>query len=199
MQPPKPAIFPPFEVFYIQSMLFNTYSAVQSISFLNEIFGVIPNPGSQKDLDNIPQRLVLDAMQNLVLQSAAISRYLWPVGKKHQERGDLLRTALGVDEGSPLASRALRNAVEPFDERLDDYLANGLIGQVIPESVGPSCSTLGVPEHLFRAYLTDKGTFVLLNKEFEILPIADALLALHEKLEHMDKNGGRLRRPKSEA
>jgi len=43
---------------------------------------------------------------------------------------------LSINESSPLYSRDLRNSLEHFDERLDDYLRNDIVGILLPEYVG---------------------------------------------------------------
>lgn len=199
MQTPLPAIWPPFEAFYIRSMLFNSASAVRSILRLEKLFDELPEEPTQDDVSKLPSHLLLNELQNVVLQAGSPSRYFWPVRKAHDSRGELLREAFGLSEVSPLYSRDLRNALEHFDERLDKYLENGAVGVFIPEYVGWRPADDGVPGHFFRAYFLDEGCFRLLNEEFEMKPLADELISVHEALSHMDANGGRLIRPASDA
>jgi hypothetical protein len=132
----------------------------------------------------------------MVLQAAALSRYFWPVRKAYQVRGQFLRETFALDETSPLYDRALRNAMEHFDERLDAYVASGVVGCIFPEYVGRRPADDGVPDHFFRAFFLDVGTFRLLDEEFAMTPLADELIFVHEHLAHLDQNGGRLRRAK---
>lgn len=193
MSPEQPSIWPPFQAFYIQSMLFNSTSAVRSIARLEWIFSKLPEQITEEDIRRLPTKEILNELQNMVLQSAALSRYFWPVRKGHEARASQLRETFDMSERSPLFNRDLRNALEHFDERLDHYLTTGIVGYVFPEYVGEKPEEDGVPGHFFRAYFLDTGEFHLLNEEFEIQPLADELIFVHHHLTTLDKNGGMLR------
>jgi len=129
----------------------------------------------------------------MVLQSAALSRYFWPVRKGHEARGQQLRETFVIDESSPLHNRDLRNALEHFDERLDKYVELEVVGCIFPEYVGRKPGNDDVPGHFFRAYFVDSGEFRLLNEEFKIQPLVDELLFVHYHLVALEQNGGRFR------
>ncbi len=198
MSTDSPIIWPPFEVFYIQSMLFNSMSAVRSIMRLEKIFGKLSEYPTEEDIQRLPTKIILNELQNMVLQAAALSRYFWPIRKGYEERGRFLRETFALDQSSSLFNRNLRNALEHFDERLDGYLASGIVGYIIPEYVGLKPADDGVPVHFFRAYFIDVGFFRLLNEEFLIRPLADELIFVHNHLLDLDQNGGRLRPVKRE-
>jgi hypothetical protein len=193
MSTKQPTIWPSFQVFYIQSMLFNSCSAVSSIARLESIFSKLPEQITEEDICRLPTKAILNELQNMVLQSAALSRYFWPIRKGHETRAGQLREAFAMDETSPLFNRDLRNALEHFDERLDHYVTTGLVGYVFPEYVGAKPKEDEVPGHFFRAYFPDTGEFRLLNEEFKIQPLAGELLFVHHHLTTLDQNGGMLR------
>ena len=185
-------IWPPAEVFYVHSMLFNSRSAVTSIDRVRDIFeaiskGTAGEKGGEREMDEI-----LNNLQNIVVNGAALSRFLWPPRKEHSWRGDQIRKALEVSDSSPLRSRDLRNDIEHIDETLDEYLENGLVGYVHPQYVGRT-QTSEVPTHYFRAYFVDTGVFQLLGNKYEIRPLAEAIVEFHNKLLSCDANGGRLK------
>jgi hypothetical protein len=91
-----------------------------------------------------------------------------------------------------LKNRDLRNEIEHFDERLDSYISNGIVGYIFPELVGPLPESDGVPTHIFRAYYIDAGVFEMLGKRYEIEPIAHEILRVHDRLLFADRNGCRL-------
>lgn len=192
METTLPAIWPLHEAFYIESMLFNSTSGLRSIALLHSVFEKLPPQPSLEDIERLPTKVILNELQNVVLQGAALSRYFWPVKKGHETRAVVLREAFSVGESSPLFSRALRNALEHFDERLDNYLASGIVGYVFPEYVGLKPTDDGVPGHFFRAYFVDHGAFRLLDEEFLMEPLAVELQSIHQQLIAMDENGGRL-------
>jgi len=184
-------IFPPYEAFYLVSLLFCTESALRSAEWVSDFFEQL-----QKDekLEFNPQ-LLLNQMQNIVLQGAAISRYFWPTEpakKRHAARGKRLREAFAVTDDSPLKSRKLRNQMEHFDERLDDYLGKGIFGHVIPHYVGRTPESGGVREHFFQAYFIDTGTFSILGETYQIEPIAREIARIHDLLIACEQSGSRL-------
>jgi hypothetical protein len=184
-------IWPPCEVFYIHSMLFNTQSAARSIEVLGTVMSYLAESETPDPLAAVDTEDVLNHLQNIVVQGAALSRYFWPVRKAHESRGEFLRQALGITDQNPLKSRELRNAMEHFDEKLDEYLASGIVGNVFPHYFGPLPKDDGVPRHIFRAYYVDVGQFEMLGNRYQIGPIANELLRLDEALTKYDREGGR--------
>jgi hypothetical protein len=185
-------IWAPFEAFYIHGMLFNAQSAFRSIARISDAFDKLPEKVTEEDLISLPTHAILNDLQNIIVNGAALSRYFWPVRKGHEERGAHIREALSITNDNPLYSRGLRNAIEHFDERLDKYLSSGIVGVVIPEYVGPKPYDDGVHGHFFRAFFTDIGVFRLLEAEHEIEPIAEEIIRINELLERADENGGHL-------
>jgi hypothetical protein len=181
-------IQPPYEVFYIHSMMFNSESAIASAARLTTTFEKMSKGEPVDDTEDD----ILNSLQNIVMQGAALSRYFWPARKGHEARAQLLRDACGVTTGNPLENRDLRNAIEHFDENLDKYLANGVVGHFIPQYVGPELKRGPVPGHIFRAFYTDVGKFELMGKQYDVEPIADEIHRIHMRLEHCQNNGGRL-------
>lgn len=190
------AIWPPYEAFYIQSMLFNAKAAAASIEQINAVMHVVKENSPENPVSALPVQYLLGNLQNLVLHAAALSRYFWPSRDQHDWRGTQLRRALSIEDDSPWKSRDLRNAIEHFDERLDTYLDVGLTGKIIPEYVGPMPASGGVPLHLFRAYFVDTGDFELLGRRFNMPLIAREVLRVEAALRQMDANGGRLFEPR---
>lgn len=186
------AIWPPYEAFYIQSMLFNARSAMRSVEFLAELMQKVTEQDIVKPIRDVGFSVVLDRVQNIVLHGGSLSRFLWPVSTC-RERGDYLITCLEVSESSPLKSRKLRNSIEHFDERLDNYFKKNIAGTIFPEYVGTTPKSDGVPVHFFRAYFIDTGSFFLLGEEYNIPEIVKEISRIHTLLESSDRSGGRLR------
>ena len=180
-------------------MLFNSISATRSILRLENIFEKIPQEFTDEDLDKLPTNQVLNELQNMIVQAGALSRYFWPVRKEHRQRGQVLRDVFAISETSPLFGRDLRNAIEHFDERIDNYFSQGVFGCFFPEYVGAKPIDDGVPGHFFRAYFVDTAEFRLLDSEYPIKPMADELLFVQAHLEKMDTEGGRFQLAKRDA
>jgi hypothetical protein len=184
-------IWPPYEAFYIQAMLFNSRSAIASIERLSDALESLSEDTSYP----LPVREsgeILNDLQNVVTHGAALSRYFWPVRRGHEARAELLRSAIGVSEDSPLKNRKLRNQIEHFDEELDTYFSDGIFGIFFPAYVG-LLPIRDVPSHLFRAYYVDAGIFEMLGERYEIEPLANEIVRIHDRLAFCDANGGRLK------
>lgn len=190
------SIWAPHQAFYIQSMLFNTTSASESCVIAERIIKRISNgeidPQEERDV-------LLDCLQNIVNQSGSISRYFFPPrdgvkeeGKKriHKDRGQYLSEVFGVEGDSPLMNRSLRNSIEHFDERLDLYLHDGMVGYIFPSLVLPEPEESDVPHHIFRAYYLREGIFQVLGERYKIQPIVDEVARIHDLLVKFDSNGG---------
>lgn len=189
---PFPNNLPPFlaspiyQIFYLVSLEFHTHSAIASAEKVGEWVQRFA-----KGDDRFPPQPVLDEIQNILNQGAAISRYFWPVGKKYQRRGEALRAAFHMDDSCPLRDRDLRNMVEHFDEYLDDYLRMNFAGQYVPDFFGFAPAEDRGPLKLFRAYFVDTGQFEILGKSVSIPPILDEIVNLHERLLAARENGSR--------
>ena len=180
MQSEPFSINPPYRVFYALSISFCTASAVRSIEAVSDVMEHVASTDSEDPLGDIDSHAVLDELQNIIVQGAAVSRYFWPSDRGHEARGRELRQQFQVTEESPLKSRDLRNMIEHFDEKLDHYLAKGIVGHIIPHYFGPEGRSSGVPKHFFRAYFTNVGVFEILGKRYEIEPIAKEFWRLQE-------------------
>lgn len=191
-EPHVRTIWPPYEAFYIRSMLFNAESAARSVVQVNVVMHAVMESSPEDPVSALPVQYLLTELQNIIIQAGALSRYFWPTSSAHEWRGAQLRKAFSISEDSPLRSRELRNAIEHFDEQLDRYLENGVVGHILPEFVGLFREPEGVPVCLFRAYYVDIGVFELLGKKYEVQPLATEVTRIHEQLKKMDGEGGRL-------
>ena len=101
--------------FYIESMLFNTTSALRSLNVVIKILE--KNQNNEIEIQEYKDRF-LNELHNIVNQSGAISRYFWPASASprkandsqkniHKIRGTYLRNIFDIEEGSPLENRAL--------------------------------------------------------------------------------------------
>jgi hypothetical protein len=179
-------IFPPHETFYIQSLLFCTESALASATRIGKVL--------EKHQDGpyeFPPQPALRQLQNIVLQGAAISRFLWPTDGRFKARGKFLREKLSVNDQSPLRSRKLRNMMEHFDEYLDTHLAGSIAGMFIPDYFGLKPVPDGTPLRIFRAFYTDTAEFEILGETFALTPMVEEIGRLHNLLIDFDEKGSR--------
>lgn len=182
------ARWPPSEIFYIESMRFITENALRSADAVASALEETQGDFSRSD----KQRATLNHLQNILVMAAGLSRYFWPSRAAHERRGEFLRERFKVSGSSPLKSRDLRNEIEHFDERLDVYLAKGIVGVIIPHYVGFSMTNDGVPAHLFRAYYVNTAIFEVLGKSYAIPPLVEEIRRIDALLNGSRASGGRL-------
>jgi len=187
-------IWPPHEAFYLESMLHCTTTALRAADDVRRAL----ETGSEHTSSSAEWQecalTIVDGVQALVAQSAAVSRYFWPARTKepHLSRAARLRSGLDVTDDSPLRNRELRNLLEHFDEELDRFCRYLLAGVILPTYVGPMPIEPEIPTHLFRAYYTDVGVFEILGQRFEVQPVVDALHDIHNRLLQCAQTGGRI-------
>lgn len=178
-------IQPIYKAFYIQSMLFNSSTAIAAMEHANIMLGLV------EDEDEIPSDMkdeILNSVQSIIMHSAALSRYFWPVRERielHKKRGDQLRKTFKMTDDSPLKNRTLRDHLEHFDEKLDNHLQQVIVGYIFPKYVGFSPSGDEPPHHLFRAYFIDTGVFQILNEKYEMEPLINEIYRVHDLLQEM--------------
>jgi hypothetical protein len=173
-------IQPPHLAFYSQAIRFNLVSAISSVQFLVECLKEIntsEDPGELTDA-------ILDSIQNILLHTANVSKYFWPINKGphkvHKKRAQNLRRLFNVTENSALRHKELRNHLEHLDENLDKYLwSKPIVGNVFPAYVGPEMPRNEVPYHFFRAFFTESVIFESLGVRLELQPIIDELYEIY--------------------
>jgi hypothetical protein len=207
----KTEIQPYHEVFYIESLL----SLTRAVVFENEcLTKYLKDYFSNKEIDT---ELIFDSLQNIVVKAADISKYFWPpqpfVDKSkytnkdekeklykeykeiHESRAQKLRYAFDIySKTNPIANRELRNMIEHFDSKLDIYLnESSIIGSIIPSYIGIDIEEINSYTHYFKAFFYSKYIFRILNTDFEILPILNETIRIHNLLIDFKDNGYRLK------
>ena len=185
-------IWPPYEIFYIESLLTKTKTAISDYEQLDK---VITN---QKLFEQNPS-ILIDLAENIINQGAAISRYLFPSRYKgaksniHKLRGEKLRESLQIGQNNALEHRVIRDYAEHFDEKLDRFLSKPIAGKFTPYRVVFDSSELDEVTFVFRAYVVNEFKFICLEKEIIITPIIEEIYRIHNLLINFKNNGGRLK------
>lgn len=110
----------------------------------------------------------------------------------HEKRALRLKQGVQITDKSPLFNRYLRNGLEHFDEKLDIYLAENIVGQFIPDYIDYVEPKNEVPTHIFKAFYTQPLVFVLLDRRYEMAPLVNEMLRVHAILQQCQSNGYRL-------
>ena len=110
---------------------------------------------------------VVASVHEALGHTAALSRFFFPAHKRPlaDARATNLRKTFAVENASPLMDRELRNALEHFDERLDDYLLGDIVGHIFPGPLIDDSELANEPGgHVFRLVNPAKQIFVLLGR-----------------------------------
>lgn len=127
------------------------------------------------------------SLQNFLVASALVSRMMWPCqpgrGKKRlvEERAEELRTSLGMTDDSPLKARVLRDHLEHFDERLEEWFtttntrtfADALVGTV------HKLEEINDRDRL-RYFDPDRMVVEFRGDRFELIPLLAAVRTIRE-------------------
>jgi len=167
------ALFGPYVDFYIQSIKTICELAFLSLDTANE--ELLRYDNSEKE--DINTNLIINHMQNIIMQAGNLSKFFWPANTKkvYQDRGTDLRAIFKIDDTSVLKNRNLRNSIEHYDERIDDYLAEDRSGYFFPNYVGDDPNDTEKLGHFFRAYFINTQKIIILNEEYYMPPLIDEL------------------------
>jgi hypothetical protein len=84
-------------------------------------------------------------IHSLLVHASNLSKLFWPAPahgtatekQARAERGARLRAYYGLPDVHPLKDRTLRNHLEHFDERLDNWERQTNFGNIVKDSIGP--------------------------------------------------------------
>ncbi|WP_367769179.1 hypothetical protein AB3G33_10685 [Flavobacterium sp. WC2421] len=180
----------PHEVFYIESLLSITRTVLSEKNVVITILEEVESGNNENG------KILVDAVQNICIQAAQISKFFWPINnnKIHKKRGQRLREVYEIDESNCLKNKDVRNFIEHFDEKLDLYLNQFIAGTIIPFYVGPRIEMEA--RQIFRGYFTNEAVFKILQLEYEVIPIVEEIERIHILLEQ-DVTDGRFRSNKN--
>lgn len=170
---------------YIESML----TLCNSIGF--SILKIQDTP-----LNGHNNEIILDEFQNIVVQATALSKYFWNIHNRNEDkeklfsaRAEYLRKVFNLSDDSPLNNRKTRNCIEHFDEHLDLFFQQTVVGIITPNYVGEKPKEPQLNHYFFRAYFTDTDEFQVLDKSTKINPLCDEVRRIVKILEQSKENG----------
>ena len=186
-------IHPPFEAFYIESMLWHTNSALDAVKIVGDWIENIVN--DNEEALNLPKEKLFEQLQLIIHNAASLSKYLWPIRNNsiHKKRGMAIKVALQTDDTSALKSKNLRDGLEHFDEKLDKYLRDNQVGEFIHQDVRTEIPVSDIPLHIFKGFYINPRCFVLLGVQYELLPIIAEVERIHNLLTQCTQSGHRFK------
>ena len=130
------------------------------------------------DPGNFDQIEVWCSIQSILVATGNVSKILWPVSKKSQDRGEKLRELLSIDENNIIADRSFRDHFEHYDERIEALFNSQSSGGYIDLAFNPFKPTKWeLPKYYQRAY----------NQVDRILTFRDKTLDLKEVLNALEE------------
>ena len=179
---------PSFERAYLRELLIQAEYALLGVQRMNELL--------QQDA---PVLFFREA-QGVLSHAAAISRLLWPPRNKDERartRGEHLRSVLQVPDDHALQARTLRDHLEHFDERLDQWTQETTHGTIVDLCIGPASSFVGGASvgrgDFLRVYEPDRNVFTFRGDEFNIQELVTGIESLRgaavERMGHLRAGG----------
>jgi tryptophanyl-tRNA synthetase len=166
----------------IETYASKALSAIQRFSALNNKMSADLESSAMPE---IKVNHLFDELDLFVSNTAMVSKTLWPLSRTPfaRKRGETLRKILKVSDSSPIRSRSLRDSIEHFDERLDNWTqhqtSNGSLAQYV---MGPNLTQMfggGIPlSSIFSGLDTQTGTYVLMGEEYVIQPMVNGVMEL---------------------
>jgi len=189
-------IHPPYEAFYIRSIIYSAGRAREAF----ETFTVARAVGDTNENQ-------VSTIHEALGHSGSLSRFFWPSelgGRGTKALKDLktarakkLREAFGLTDKSPLKDRRLRDFLEHFDERLDQYLLKDSAGYFFPDAnIGDLQLADDPTGHIFKLVDPTYSCFVLLGEKHFFEGIRKEVYRIYDLALEMDKSGCKLRRDK---
>jgi hypothetical protein len=121
------------------------------------------------------------SVQSILVAAGNISKLLWPPGIGHKVRGEDLRKALNVTNGSPLEPRTFRNHFEHFDERLEDWATASQRRNFVDSNVMPPGAIAGIDPADYLRNLDPVGwTLTFRGDSYALRPVIQAVQDLWE-------------------
>lgn len=151
-------IHPMYVAFYVEAIYYAAERGVAAFQRFTEYTKANRTPSE-----------IVASVHEALGHGAALSRFFFPVEKKAlpRVRGARLRQLFAISNRSALENRSLRNAIEHFDERLDEYLLADISGYIFPSAMVDDAD-LADDEvgHIFRLVDPKTETFVLFGQKY---------------------------------
>jgi len=179
---------PAFQAFYIESMLFTTFTTVKTFEVFSGEIKKYSQIKTKEEFLEFNFDAILDPVHSIILNACSLSGYFFPEDDEGKDRADFLKSALDITEKSPLNDPNLKGLNDNFHKKLDYYLANMTEGEVVPRHVGPLSKPDDQIIHLFRGYDPEHGIFEMVGINYKFQPIVEEIVRIHNKVLECQKN-----------
>ena len=170
--------------------------ALNSVGQLNYSLGQLNSPDLQQEKSVFFHSEVFRGIHSFLTHASNVSKILWPGTVPKQKRNETddqyqqriknikravlratkLRDELGLPKDYILKDRKLRNHLEHFDERIDDWEEHSKHKNFVQDYIGPPNAIVGIEEtDRMRTFNPLDGTFLFRGETFSLKDIASAL------------------------
>jgi hypothetical protein len=171
-------IIPYHQIFYIRAIKFAAERAYLAFARFNNALA-----GTNKN-----QQEIVFSIQEALGHCAAVSRFFWPSAKDPLAiaRANNLKKTFNIIDGNPLQSRAIRNRVEHFDERLDEFLSYDPTGSIYDFAIGSKDLSQGKASHILLLLDIQAQVVILFGKEYPFSGLLEETKRIYELAYSMD-------------
>lgn len=128
---------------------------------------------------------------SFIHKAAAVSRIFWPPKSFSKEssaraksRGENLKKALQINDTHPIKSRDLRDHLEHFDERLDDWAEHSKNRCIIVRMIGKRSHIAGNSindSDIIHLFDPDTHRYYFRGQEFNLQELVDGIVDIHNR------------------
>ncbi|VVE78232.1 hypothetical protein [Pandoraea sputorum] len=169
---------------------------------LSQCIALLFGSGGTGQNYDVLRKEVFRHSHSFLTHASNVSRLLWPIVTKRRldEVDEVYFARIGTEkkdrylrgvvlrelyEGCPLdvlLNRELRDHLEHFDERLDDWRLNSKDRNIASDTIGPENTFSGLaPGDAMRWYDPSESTFRFRGSQYQLPPLMEAIKACHEK------------------
>lgn len=173
----KPSQMDPFvENIYLRELARECANAFSAVERINALL----------DGDDMARNEIFRELGDLLQHAAAASRLLWSPERKARAkaRSEHLRSAINVAFEHGLHNRDLRNHLEHYDDRLDQWVADSQNRIMIGALIGPRSVVTGdlvKDNEIMRHYDPETKHFVFRGERFDIQRLIDDLSDIYKR------------------
>lgn len=164
------------EEVYLQELDTQCTFAINAINGLNNVMPRLNAGDVDQPTRNTLHKEVFRTLHSFLIHSSNASKLLWPSSRKAKPRGAHLRDILNIKDTHPLKNRTLRNHLEHFDERLDDWAETSVNRNYAQDLIMPRNAFAGFdPKDCMRWYDPSAKEMIFRGSTFNIVEILDGL------------------------
>jgi AAA+ ATPase superfamily predicted ATPase len=190
---------------YVSEVAKQCQFAVGAVGQLNHALKSLQESRTEPERRNFFHSEVFRSIHSFLTHTSNISRLLWPAMPKRGNgesdeayemrlsskpailRARALRASLRLPDEHVLKSRRLRDLLEHFDEKLDEWRSTSVHRNIVNDFIGPKNGIVGIAEtDMMRWFDPSSNSFTFRGETFDLQALATAtsqLLPLAKKTE----------------